>query len=243
MFLDFFRSMAAKSNMKAVQLADNRCLPDGPSDGAISIFTDGYGHSSSVVSKMCIDKSGNPLPWYTYPAMEYIRHLDLAEKTVFEFGLGNSSLFWSSLTKKTYSVDSDPEWFTLVAKQKRSNMNIYLHELKEKYTECIAQTATKKYDIIVIDGVHRLDCAKASVLHLSDDGFIVLDNSDWFLESTKFLSEQDLLQVDFHGLGPINNYAWTTSIFFRRSFKALYKEGKNPGYGIGSIEQVATEID
>ena len=43
---------------------------------------------------------------------------------------------------------------------------------------------------------------------------IVLDNSDWFPETTEVLrSSLKWIQIDFHGFGPINGYTWTTTIF------------------------------
>ena len=79
----------------------------------------------------------------------------------------------------------------------------YIKEL-EKYDE---------FDIIIIDGSYRSECAKVAVKKLKPGGMIVLDNADWHVEAAKLLRESDLIQVDMTGLGPINPYVWTTSFF------------------------------
>ena len=38
-----------------------------------------------------VDCHGNPQPWYTYPAIEYLKGRDLSGKDVFEFGSGYST--------------------------------------------------------------------------------------------------------------------------------------------------------
>jgi hypothetical protein len=45
---------------------------------------------------------------------------------------------------------------------------------------------------------------------------IIFDNTDWYPNSTRLIREKGFHQVDFNGFGPINNYCWTTSIFFNK---------------------------
>lgn len=40
----------------------------------------------TINEKICIDRDGNPIPWYTYPAIEYLSQFDVTDKDVFEFG-------------------------------------------------------------------------------------------------------------------------------------------------------------
>src|SRR4051812_1118763 len=54
-----------------------------------------YGYLRSVASETPLDSGQNPYPWYTYPALEYLKQLDFRTKTVFEYGCGHSTLFWA----------------------------------------------------------------------------------------------------------------------------------------------------
>jgi hypothetical protein len=47
-----------------------------------------YGQFRTIKNWACIDKNGNPIPWFTYPAIEYLNCLDLSECLVFEYGMG-----------------------------------------------------------------------------------------------------------------------------------------------------------
>jgi hypothetical protein len=52
---------------------------------------------------------------------------------------------------------------------------------------------------------------------LTDDGIIVFDNSDRveYQDAYDFLKSLGFVSIDFSGLGPLNPYGWSTSIFFK----------------------------
>lgn len=95
---------------------------------------------------------------------------------------------------------------------------------------------SQKYDVIIIDGSHRYECALNSVEKLRIGGSVILDNSDWYEKTASFLRDANLIEVDMTGFGPINGYTWTTSFFFHRefNFKPLYN--RQPVHGIGSLK-------
>jgi hypothetical protein len=71
------------------------------------------------------------------------------------------------------------------------------------------------FDIIVIDGMCRRLCAEYAVLHLKQDGMIVLDNSNRSDYDATFdiLEEAGFRQIPFWGLVPGANFHTCTSIF------------------------------
>lgn len=74
---------------------------------------------------------------------------------------------------------------------------------------------------------HRGVQALPSVI--ADARPIVLDHSDWHPLTAKFLCKDlDLLQVDFHGFGPINPDAWTAAVFFSRNYPTTPARGRLP---------------
>jgi len=58
-------------------------------------------------------------------------------------------------------------------------------------------------------------CAAVCIPYLSENGVIVLDNSDRFLEVSFFLQGEGFVEIPFKGIGPINEYEWTTSVFVK----------------------------
>ncbi|GAB3987129.1 hypothetical protein GCM10028807_06210 [Spirosoma daeguense] len=200
------------------------------------ILSGKYGHYKSAKNKQSIDQNGKPIPWYTYPMVEYLQQLDFSDKTVFEFGSGNSTLFWASRSKHVVAIEDDPAWYALIKPKLPANVTYLLVDSKDAYLKGIQQFP-EPFDVIIVDGSHRYDCVVNSRPKLSDAGFMILDNSDWFVEATAFLRNSDLIEVDMAGFNPINGYATTTSIFFSRQVKLSPAGDKQPKTAIGGIEQ------
>lgn len=208
----------------------------------LSILESQYGHRGSAKTGRPVDKDGYPLPWYTYPAIDYLRQLDLSQKTVFEFGGGNSSLFYASRVKKIISIDNNAEWVEVLKPQLPTNAELYFRQGKDAYVHSLREQSIN-FDIIVIDGSYRRACASEAISCLAPDGLIILDNSDWFPKTAEDLRKADLIQIDFTGFGPVNYYTWTTSLFLQRSLRLLPLAGRQPIPGIGSLQHEADDDD
>lgn len=163
-----------------------------------------------------VDASGRPIPWYTYPAVEYLSHLNLSGKKVFEFGSGNSSFWWAERVSHVMSVDNDEDWYRRIAgaAELMERLTVVLKKDEKSYVEALDSDG---YDILIVDGRYRRACVDriAQLYGGSNRGLmIVFDNSDWYPESIESLRRRlKWIQADFHGFGPINGYAWSTSIF------------------------------
>jgi hypothetical protein len=199
-----------------------------------------HGHWRSRVEQMPMDQSGQPLPWYTYPAIQYLNQIDLRDRDVFEFGSGNGSFFWAERTRSITSVESDRQWYELIITRKRPNPEVLLVESLDNDPQSI-RGQNRQYDVIVIDGKRRKLCAEAAVPCLREAGIIVLDNSDWYPKAASLLRNAGLIQIDFHGYGPINNYTSTTSLFLHRGVQIKPRHERLPAPGIGSLVQTGDE--
>ncbi len=203
---------------------------------SIKILENDYGHILSIKEQLPVDLNKEPLPWYTYPAIEFLKQFDLRDKLVFEWGCGNSSLFFAKRVSAIKSVEDNEEWFNNIYKSKRANQEIKLAKDLE-YINYISHLGYK-FDVIIIDGKHRSECAKIAYNFLNEGGFIILDNSDWHKNSAKYIRELGLIQVDFHGFGPINQYTWTTSFFLHPKFNFKAYNDIQPSNPIGGLNQV-----
>ena len=193
----------------------------------------------SINEKVCEDKDGNPIPWYTYPAIEYLQQFDYRSKKVFEFGCGNSSRFWAARAQSVISIEDNPKWFTKWQQEfKEENLDVRWRDEGEIYENAIFEDE-ELYDVIVVDGKRRAECARTAVQKLASGGMIILDDSDRintsleYVKSVEILKAADLIQVDFYGFCPMNNYSKTTSLFLRRdfNFESLYKIQPINGWG------------
>jgi hypothetical protein len=195
-----------------------------------------YGQFYSIRQWECVDSENAKIPWYTYPAIEYLDNIDFSDKIVFEYGSGNSSAYWARMAKLVRSAEHNKEWYEKIKNEIAENQIIELCENEKHYLDAINKTPGK-IDVINIDGVCREKCAKLVQDHLSDGGIVILDNADWYKETSKYLREKlDLLEVDFHGFGPINAYTWTTSIFFTRSCRFQPVKDLQPHYSVAAIK-------
>ena len=65
--------------------------------------------------------------WLTFGAIEFIEKIVKPNMTVFEYGSGGSTLFWSQKVEKVFSVEHNKEWYDKMCsefeKQKISNVH------------------------------------------------------------------------------------------------------------------------
>ena len=77
------------------------------------------GWVNSFQKKSAIDAKGNPLPWYTYSAIQYLSSIIKKDYTVFEYGSGNSTLWWRKKAKKVVTVEHDAAWHKVALKNEK----------------------------------------------------------------------------------------------------------------------------
>src|SRR5258708_13687669 len=70
-----------------------------------SILRNEYAQWNCFWNSKCLDKDGNYVPWFTYPAIEYIKQLDLTDKRVLEYGSGFSTMFWAKRARSLVSIE------------------------------------------------------------------------------------------------------------------------------------------
>jgi predicted O-methyltransferase YrrM len=208
-----------------------------PSLRAAKVLWRDYAHLNSVRTRQAVDRAGNPLPWYTYPAIEFLQQLDFSQKTVFEYGSGMSTLFWASRSRRVVSVEDDEQWIERVKSMAPPNVDLIFEPDLSKFADTI-RLRHERYDVIVVDGPARgrtrLKCSRAAIDRLREGGLIILDNSDWLPESSKFLRDHALLEVDMTGFVPICAHVQTTSLYFDRRFDVKPLSDRQPMPGVGA---------
>ncbi len=130
------------------------------------ILASNYAQYESIKNWDCVDKNGNKIAWYTYPAIEYIDNIDFSQKSIFEFGSGNSSIYWSNKAKDVTSIEHDKLWYEKVKSSFNANQTLLYKENNEEYENSIL-TTDKKFDVIIIDGIRRYECAKSVIEYIS----------------------------------------------------------------------------
>ncbi len=179
----------------------------------ISIFNRDFGHGRRHQG-LCLDGQGHPIPWITYPCLEFLSRLDFSACSIFEYGSGSSTLWWAARAQNVRSVERETDWYQLIKPRLPSNAQLELCADETRYADTILATGTQ-FDVVVIDGAVRFPCAQALLPALKSTGIIILDNTEWYPNLAGFLREKGFFQLDFCGFGPINAFTSCTSVFFR----------------------------
>ena len=118
-------------------------------------------------------------PWYNKPLIAFLEVFLHSEMKVFEYGAGNSTLYYSQKVAKVFSAETRKEWFDFVSTNKtKENIEIKLCNNLEFFSNEIENFSEKKFDVIVVDSRDRAKCLLASTSFLKNNGIIILDNSE-----------------------------------------------------------------
>jgi predicted O-methyltransferase YrrM len=130
-------------------------------------------------------QGGILFPWYTRPFLQELMNWNVREWKVFEYGAGDSTLWWRQNAKMVQSVDTNKAW------AERSGA-IWVTN-KQDFLSCPESLAQdEKYDCIVIDGEPvewRDECTEHALRCVRSGGKIIIDN---YKQNTVSLGEWPL---------------------------------------------------
>lgn len=176
------------------------------------------GWFKSFHSKQSIDASGEPLAWYNYGFLKFLLPRLQKNFEVFEYGAGNSTIWYAKNVKNVTSVENDKKWVEILSPKLPNNAKVIFKEINEKqdYQQEIA-TSHQKYDIIVVDGRRRNDCVMFAVDYLTPKGIMILDNAERedYQPARNFMEKKGFKRIDFWGISPIVAQNTCTCVFYR----------------------------
>jgi precorrin-6B methylase 2 len=170
------------------------------------------------------DRSGNYLPWMTYPFIEYLSSKLNNEQVIFEYGCGSSTLFFASKVNKVIALESNKIWYEIIKQKlleaKISNVELIYFDnaLQDSNYEIFASQYKEKFDLIIIDSLKRFACAANSINAIKTNGAIILDDSERknYRKIFDFFSNHDFIQKDFPGIAPGGLKIKNSTIFYTR---------------------------
>lgn len=175
------------------------------------------GHARSALAARAVDRQGLPLPWYTYPAVDFFASIDFAGRSVLEFGAGQSTLWWAERAGQVVSIEDDAAWLEQL--RARAPAAVELHD----DSDLRGAIAGRLFDLVIVDshGIDRLLCARLALGAAKADGVVVLDNAEghWGPPGTypiiDLMREAGFQRVDFYGFAAGSVARCCTSVFFR----------------------------
>jgi len=202
-------------------------------EAAISEVLNGkLGFRKSLEQNSVMLGDGRIIPMMSYGLIEYLMGVDLSDFRFLELGGGNSTEFWAQRAKSVLTLETDPEWARALSANAFPNVEV--RHMPADQIEAGMRAAAGPFDAIVIDiSASRYRCAKAALGLLKPGGFILLDNADWYPNTTALLRSADLIQVDFTDFRPLKWYRCATSLFLHKEFRARPRYDRLPQPVIG----------
>jgi precorrin-6B methylase 2 len=176
------------------------------------------GWMRSRTEQRCVDREGRPLPWITYPAIDFLARHVRPELEVFEYGCGFSTLWWAGRVRRVAAVEHDAEWARRITAQAPAHVSITHVPLEPKGPyEANATAHGQPFDVVVIDGRDRVRCVAPAIAALRPGGVVVFDNSDRpeYAEGLRALAQAGFHRVEFVGMAPMVDFKSETSVLFR----------------------------
>lgn len=151
--------------------------------------------------------SAQAVPWFPFPAIEFMKRTVRREWVIFEFGSGGSTIFFAQRCSQVYSVEHDSDWaesvrtaaknigisnlvLRLIAPDYcpedegdrenegyRSDLPMWKDYSFSRYVNSIGDHADHSLDVIVIDGRARAACFRRSIRKVRPGGLLILDDS------------------------------------------------------------------
>ncbi len=154
-------------------------------------------------------KLRNPqVPWTTQASIKTFRRILTKNMIGFEYGSGNSTVFFAKHLKHLTSVEHNQDWFNIVKgnleKLGLTNVDYHFIPMGKKedktysfyqdfaltesdfqirteyhdYFSFIKEYPNNHFDFIIVDGRARVECCLNAIPKLKSSGIFVLDNSD-----------------------------------------------------------------
>lgn len=143
------------------------------------------------------------VPWLTFAAIDELAQLDLRGACVFEYGSGDSTLYWLRRGARVTTIEHDPAWYARVRRRLPSGAAIDYrlvppepappadpadptayasagmpgHRFK-RYVEQIDAQPAHSLDLVLIDGRSRPACLLHAAPKVRPGGLLILDNAD-----------------------------------------------------------------
>jgi predicted O-methyltransferase YrrM len=174
-------------------------------------------------------------PWLNAGAVRYLRARLAPDMRGLEFGGGRSTIYFSRLMESLVTVEHDEKWRRKVAAlmQRFGAANVTLAFLppdadapglpRPRSWDIIGKTPRRPefaayfdhilgypdghFDLVLVDGRARVECALNAMDKIKPGGFLVLDNSEWEKYDPISRAMADWPRRDFE------NGVWRTTIF------------------------------
>ncbi len=173
-------------------------------------------------------------PWWNPRAIRYLGANLPAKARVFEWGSGGSTIWLAQRCLAVTAIESEREWADKVRERCPAAEVVFIPgadhgkfrseaQLRDRgqhffddYVAAIDGFGDESLDVVIVDGICRVECARRAARKLKPNGLVVVDDTNWrFLRPPPeiFAGWQSFTLSGFKSAGGSCVYSTT---FFRR---------------------------
>ena len=207
--------------------------------GALLAVPGGYLRASgwirSARARRPVDAAGLSQPWLTMPAVAFLDERLSQEMSLFEYGSGGSTAWYGRRVASVTAVEHNRHWFDEIRNDLSSNVDLVFCQADQPgefldlvfrplgnpldYALAIDNAELATYpNVVIIDGVDRLNCIGVVVERAPAETVIVVDNLEYAKElepAIQLLHERGYRRLDFWGVAPGELRLSDTAVFYR----------------------------
>ena len=181
-----------------------------------TVFKSGW--IQSVLNVYPVNRNYEAIPWFTYGCTQFVENRLNKTMAVLEFGSGNSTKWFASRCKEVLSIEGSIDFYNSFKTELYDieNVEYCLIESDQDHFKWVNESK-REFQVVIIDGTNRINCAKNCLKWLSSDGIIIWDDSErtQYEEGYEFLAKCGFKRLDYYGHGPYSPNPWQTSVFYR----------------------------
>lgn len=166
-------------------------------------------------------------PWMDQREIELISFYAAGKATMLEWGSGGSTLQFSALVGRYFSIEHNPEWQENLRAQLPANVDYRLVEAEwphqgfqeaepgqfEQYIVAIAEFGESEFDLVLVDGRARVNCALEAAKFLPRGGLLFFHD---FWMRRRYLARCEELLEPYRLIEGITSTPQTLAVFERR---------------------------
>lgn len=176
------------------------------------------GWLESVRRREPVDHDGRPLPWMSLPFIDFITPRLHDGLSVFEYGSGNSTLYFEQRAGSVIAVEHDAAWHARIAPRALKKTRVIHCRLDdgESYETAVTRQGMS-FDIVIVDGRKRSECLRHAAAGVSERGVSVLDDAERpeYAAAVETLSAAGWKTLPFWGIAPGMHNRKCTLVLYR----------------------------
>lgn len=149
---------------------------------------------NSSLYGLSIDHNHQPIPWFSYPAIDYLKNKLQKNFRIFEYGCGSSSLFFSQYCQKVISLETNQIWFQVLSEKITKQYNFIQESsiTKSLITSSAQQSASEKTPLNIPTKKFKKNTHELEII-LMDNG---LQNPNYQNYVNLFKEKFDIILID-----------------------------------------------